>query len=120
MHYPSPVSLVLGLAEVKPKRVGRSRWPRVSSDQFAGGSEEQRTERVAGKAGQVQNCGPVRKQERRLLRLLERRPERTLFRDQEQPLLQTQARRPNTERPEVAAFSGRACFDGLCPRSLGL
>ena len=46
------------------------------------------------KAGQAQNWGPVREQERRLLRLPELGPERTLFRVQEQPLLRAQAREP--------------------------
>jgi len=50
--------------------------------------------RAAGKAGQVQNSGPLQKQERRLLRLLEQGPERTLFRGREQMLLRARARKP--------------------------
>ena len=37
---------------------------------------------------------PLQKQERRLLRLRERGPERTLFLGREQMLLRTQARKP--------------------------
>jgi hypothetical protein len=50
--------------------------------------------RGAGKRGLAQGWIPLQKQDRRLLRLLESRPERTLFRVQEQPLLRTQARKP--------------------------
>ena len=50
--------------------------------------------RAAGKTGQVQNWRPVREQGRRLLRLLERGPERALFRSQEPTRLRAQAQEP--------------------------
>jgi len=46
----------------------------VTRVQYAGGSEGQRIERVAGKRGLAQGWIPLRKQERRLLRRLEQAP----------------------------------------------
>ena len=48
----------------------------------------------AGKWGLAQGWLPLQKQDRRLLRLLERGPERRLFRVQGQTLLRTPAREP--------------------------
>jgi hypothetical protein len=50
--------------------------------------------RCAGKRGLAQGWMLLQKQERRLLRLQERGPKRTLLRIQEQPLSRTQARQP--------------------------
>jgi hypothetical protein len=91
---PSAVSLVLGLAEVKPRRVDRGRWPRVSSDQFAGDSQEQRTERVAGKAGQAQNWGSVREQERLLFLSRQRELGRVPLQHPKRMLLKNPERAP--------------------------
>jgi hypothetical protein len=50
--------------------------------------------RGGGKRGLALGWVPLRKQERRLLRLLEQGPERTLFRGLDQTLLRAQAQEP--------------------------
>ena len=58
-----------------------------------GQSQGQRS-RSDGKRGLVQDWIPLRKQERRLVRVRERGPDRTLLRGLEQPPLRTQEQRP--------------------------
>ena len=58
------------------------------------GPESSQRGRSDGKRGLAQGWIPLREQERRLLRLLEQGPERTLFRGRRQTLFRTQAREP--------------------------
>jgi hypothetical protein len=73
---------------------GNTPKARVASSQSAVGSEGQEVGRSDGKRGLVRGWIPVQQQERRLLRLPEQGPERTLLRGLELALLRAQARKP--------------------------
>ena len=66
----------------------------VASCQSPGDSECQRVGRGDDERGLAQDRMPLRKQARRLLRVRDSGPERTLFRGREQMLLRTQAQEP--------------------------
>jgi hypothetical protein len=87
-----PAARCQGIRESRIRGVERGRPTAYSSQLTA--PRAARLVSSTGKRGLAQGWIPLQKQERRLLRVRERGPERTLFRGLELALLWTQARKP--------------------------